>query len=111
MPLPRRSWKNWQKKHDRLIGTILTEEEELISEHRQHIDSMIELLKEEMVHLNKVDRPGSDVDAYVASLDHILRLKAQYIAKVQKRVNSFKKHLLEEGALSQKFQSLSAGPG
>merc|ERR1712137_1415191 len=99
------------RRHDRLIGTILTEEEELISEHRQHIDSMIELLKEEMVHLNKVDRPGSDVDAYVADLDHILRLKAQYIAEVQKRVNSFKKHLLEEGALSRKFQSLSAGPG
>lgn len=29
-----------------------------------------------MVHLNNVDRPGSDVDAYVNGLDRILRLKA-----------------------------------
>jgi len=99
------------RRHDRLIGTILTEEEELISEHREHIDRMVELLKEEMVHLNTVDRPGSDVDAYVANLDHILRLKAQHIAEVQKRVDSFKEHLLEEDALSRKFQSLSAGSG
>merc|ERR1712137_1187641 len=99
------------RRHDRLIGTILTEEEELISEHREHIDRMVELLKEEMVHLNTVDRPGSDVDAYVANLDHILRLKAQHIAEVQKRVDSFKEHLLEEDALSRKFQSLSAESG
>ena len=32
--------------------------------------------QEEMVHLNNVDRPGSDVDAYVNGLDRILRLKA-----------------------------------
>lgn len=31
--------------------------------------------QEEMVHLNNVDRPGSDVDAYVNGLDRILRLK------------------------------------
>ena len=29
-----------------------------------------------MVHLNNVDRPGSDVDAYVNGLDRILRMKA-----------------------------------
>ena len=32
--------------------------------------------QEEMVHLNNVDRPGSDVDAYVNGLDRILRMKA-----------------------------------
>merc|ERR1719265_644534 len=65
------------RQHDRLIGTILAEEEELITSHRQHIDTMVELIKEEMSHLNNVDRPGSDVDAYVAGLDRILRMKTQ----------------------------------
>ena len=34
------------------------------------------IAQEEMVHLNNVDRPGSDVDAYVNGLDRILRMKA-----------------------------------
>jgi len=96
------------RQHDRLIGTILAEEEELITAHRQHIDMMVELIKEEMVHLNNVDRPGSDVDAYVAGLDRILRLKAQYIGDIRQRVDVFKEHLQQEDTLSRKFQSLAS---
>merc|ERR1719326_937421 len=99
------------RQHDRLIGTILAEEEELITSHRQHIDMMVELIKEEMVHLNNVDRPGSDVDAYVAGLDRILRLKAQYIGDIRSRVDLFKEHLQQEDALSRKFQLLATSSG
>jgi len=96
------------RQHDRLIGTILAEEEELITAHRQHIDNMVELIKEEMVHLNNVDRPGSDVDAYVSGLDRILRLKAGYITDIRSRVDVFKDHLSQEDSLSRKFQSLAS---
>jgi len=96
------------RQHDRLIGTILAEEEELITAHRQHIDMMVELIKEEMVHLNNVDRPGSDVDAYVSGLDRILRMKADYIGDIRARVDTFKEHLGQEDTLSRKFQSLAA---
>lgn len=94
------------RQHDRLIGTILAEEEELITAHRQHIDMMVELIKEEMRHLNDVDRPGSDVEAYVAGLDRILKLKADYIGGIRERVDTFKEHLHQEDTLSKKFQSL-----
>jgi kinesin family protein 2/24 len=96
------------RQHDRLIGTILAEEEELITAHRQHIDTMVELIKEEMQHLNNVDRPGSDVDAYVQGLDRILQLKAQYIGEIRGRVDTFKDHLQQEDALSRRFQSLAS---
>merc|ERR1712060_81411 len=96
------------RQHDRLIGTILAEEEELITAHRAHIDMMVELMKEETVHLNNVDRPGSDVDAYVAGLDRILRLKAQHIGDIRGRVDLFKQHLQQEDTISRKFQSLAA---
>lgn len=96
------------RQHDRLIGTILAEEEELITAHRQHIDMMVELIKEEMVHLSNVDRPGSDVDAYVSGLDRILRLKAEYISDIRQRVNLFKDHLQQEDSLSRKFQTLAS---
>merc|ERR1719440_2186658 len=96
------------REHDRLIGMILAEEEELITAHRQHIDGMVELIKEEMVHLNNVDQPGSDVDAYVTGLERILKLKLQYIADLRKRVDVFREHLHQESALSRKFQSLAS---
>jgi len=96
------------QQHDRLIGTILAEEEELILAHRSHIDGMVELIKEEMVHLNNVDRPGSDVDAYVAALDKSLQLKAQFMNDIRQRLDIFKDHLSQEDALSRKFQQLAS---
>jgi kinesin family protein 2/24 len=96
--------------HNKLIGTILAEEEELISAHRQHIDNMVELIKEEMVHLNNVDRPGSDVESYVTGLDRVLQRKAKYIEDIRRQLFAFKDHLEEESSLSQKFQTLVGTP-
>jgi len=38
----------------------LEEEEELIGGHRQHIDDVVDLVKQEMMLLHEVDKPGSD---------------------------------------------------
>lgn len=57
------------QKHEYLISVILEEEENLIQSHRQHIDQMVELVKQEMMLLHNVDKPGSDVDEYVKGLD------------------------------------------
>jgi kinesin family protein 2/24 len=43
----------------------LEEEETLINSHRKHIDEVVDQVKEEMVLLNEVDKPGSDVEEYV----------------------------------------------
>jgi kinesin family protein 2/24 len=45
----------------------------LITGHRRHIDDVVDLVKQEMQYLNDVDKPGSDVEQYVASLDKILK--------------------------------------
>ena len=58
-----------------MIGLILVEEEEIISAHRNHIDDMVDLVKQEMMLLHEVDKPGSDVDEYVSSLNAILSHK------------------------------------
>ncbi|CAD7946962.1 unnamed protein product [Amoebophrya sp. A120] len=97
------------KRHDQLISLILQEEEDLIASHRQHIDSMVDLVKEEMVYINQVDRPGSDVDAYVAGLEHILALKTQYVEEIRSKVTRFQEHLREEDSLSKKFQERKNG--
>ena len=76
------------QKHEQLISVILEEEESLISNHRGHIDQMVELVKQvvivihiqqEMMLLHNVDKPGSDVDEYVKGLDQILLTKLEEI--------------------------------
>lgn len=72
------------KRHDQLISLILQEEEELIGAHRAHIDSMVELIKEEMVHLNHVDRPGSDVGNKLSRDQLMEKMIFQKYYKLQK---------------------------
>jgi len=82
---------------------ILEEEEELISSHRQHIDDVVDLVKQEMMLLSEVDKPGSDVEEYVSSLDAILVHKMELIQVVRQRLLTFHKHLKTEEGLSKLF--------
>jgi kinesin family protein 2/24 len=76
---------------------ILEEEEELIGTHRTHIDDVVDLVKQEMMLLHDVDKPGSDIEEYVNSLDAILLHKMELIGLVRQRLIDFYKHLkLEE---------------
>lgn len=52
-----------------MVNIILTEEEELLTLHWKHIDENVELVKWQMSILNEVDKPGSDVEEYIYSLD------------------------------------------
>lgn len=56
-----------------------------------------------MLLLHEVDRPGSDVDEYVDSLDALLAHKNETITVLRSRLAQFKDHLKEEEMLSKKF--------
>lgn len=51
--------------HNKLIGMILTEEEDLIETHKQHVNEVIDIEKDEMALIAEVDKSGSDVEKYV----------------------------------------------
>lgn len=53
--------------------------------------------------LNEVDKPGSNVEEYISSLDSILLSNMNMIAGVRKQLKTFERHLKEEEKLSQKF--------
>jgi len=48
---------------------ILTEEEDLIEMHKQHVDEVINVEKTEMSLISEVDKSGSDIEVYVEKLD------------------------------------------
>lgn len=56
-----------------------------------------------MMLLHEVDKPGSDVDFYVDSLDNMLANKLNLIHTLRNKLKNFKQHLTEEEALSKKF--------
>lgn len=90
--------------HEHLIEQILEEEEELITGHRRHIDEVVDLVKQEMTLLNDVDKPGSDVEAYVASLDKLLTQKIAMISDMRRQLITFHTHLKTEEAMSKLYQ-------
>lgn len=89
--------------HEKLIEQILEEEEELITGHRHHIDDVVDLVKQEMSLLNEVDKPGSDVETYVASLDKLLTQKIAMITNMRKQLITFHTHLKTEEAMSKLY--------
>jgi len=91
------------QRHQQLINLILSEEEEVISTHRQHIDDIVDCVKQEMGLLSEVEKPASDIDEYVDSLDAILLHKVEMINMLRTKLHRFKSNLREEEALSKKF--------
>lgn len=66
--------------HNKLIGMILSEEEDLIECHKQHVNEIINIEKDEMNLISDVDKSGSDVEKYIQSLDEKLVQKQSMIA-------------------------------
>jgi kinesin family protein 2/24 len=61
--------------------------------HRKHIDENVDLVKRQMMILNNVDKPGSDVTEYLESLDHILGTHLDLIKQIKTKMQSFRGYL------------------
>jgi kinesin family protein 2/24 len=82
----------------------LEEEESVINSHRKHIDDIVDFVKQEMLLLNEVDKPGSDVEEYVKGLDNVLNSKMQMIAHMRQQLVQFHSHLKTEEMMSKLYQ-------
>lgn len=82
--------------HNRMLDTILEEEELLITAHRMHIEETMEMVRSEMNLLTEVDQPGSAIDQYVERLDAILKQKLKGVEELKAKLESFKEHLQQE---------------
>ena len=89
--------------HEGLIQKILSEEEELIGGHRQHIDDVVDIVKKDMNLLHQVDQPSSDIEEYVHNLDAILLKKMEMISSVRGQLVNFYKHLKHEESLMKMY--------
>lgn len=75
------------------ITILLNKEESLIGAHKQMLNDMVDLINHQMTMLSEVDKPGSDVQKYVESLEKALGLKEAMISQVRTCLDSFKIYL------------------
>ena len=89
--------------HENLIKVILEEEETLISNHRKHIDDIVDIVKQDMGILQTVEEPQSDIEEYVDKLDGILMKKMERILTIRSKLANFYKHLKKEESLQKLY--------
>jgi kinesin family protein 2/24 len=89
--------------HEDLINTILQEEDNFISEHKNHIDKMVKSIKDEMSGIHEVEKPGSNIEEYTSNLDKILSQEIETITKLRTKLNKFRILLKDESALANLF--------
>ena len=89
--------------HEQLISDILKEEDEFINIHKNHVDDMVESIKQQMTYITEVDKPGSDIVFYTSNVDKLLLKQIEKIQKVRERLTKFRIMLKDEEALASKF--------
>ena len=89
--------------HGDLINTILKEEDDFIADHKNHIDYMVESIKNEMNYIHQVDKPGSNIELYTSNLDKLLSKEIETITNLKNRLNKFRIMLKDESALANLF--------
>ena len=94
--------------HEKLIETILEEEEQLIFQHNTCCKKSIKIVEEEMSILKEVDKPGSDVQTYVENLDKILVNKIEMMTTLRKQLLDFYKNIKTEEQMLKLFHELQA---
>ena len=84
------------QEHEKLIEQILEDEEQLIFQHNTSCKKSIKIVEEEMSILKEVDKPGSDVEAYVVKLDKILLQKIEMMTGLRKTLLDFYRNIKTE---------------
>ena len=96
--------------HEELITEILREEEEVLGQHKEHIDAMYRSSKVEAKMIQEVDQPGSEITTYIDGLDGVLTQHLTDITRLQDRLNGFRKKLQEEHRLNKICNDIAQNP-
>lgn len=71
--------------------------------HEEHINTTIELVKQEMFLMNEADKIGSNIEKYLDELDEVLGRELGSILAVRERVHRLKKDLAESQRLEKLY--------
>ncbi|ERN00489.1 kinesin-like protein KIN-13B isoform X1 [Amborella trichopoda] len=84
---------------DDFLRALLKEEEELVTAHRNQVEEMVDIVKEELKLLMEANQPGNQLDVYISKLNDILSQKAAGIVQLQRHLTQFQKRLTDTNIL------------
>jgi hypothetical protein len=99
--------KSIAEQHENLLQCILSEEAELIDQHKNYVGNNMENIQSEMVILQNVDQPNSDVSDYVKSLSELLSRKEEEVAILRGKLRILREHIEQEKAMTAEFGHLN----
>ncbi|KAL7603758.1 hypothetical protein Lser_V15G18183 [Lactuca serriola] len=94
---PKLESRNWNPDDD--LNALLKEEEDLVDAHRKQVEDTMNIVRVEMNLLVEADKPGNQLDDYVAKLNTVLAQKAAAILQLQNRLAHFQKRLRDHNVL------------
>ncbi|CAH1439280.1 unnamed protein product [Lactuca virosa] len=94
---PKLESRNWNPDDD--LNALLKEEEDLVDAHRKQVEDTMNIVRVEMNLLVEADKPGNQLDDYVAKLNTVLAQKAEAILQLQNRLAHFQKRLRDHNVL------------
>ena len=89
---------------EKLIEQILEDEEQLIFKHNSNCKEDLKMVESEMAILRDVDKPGSDVEQYVANLDQIILKKMDKLSSLRSQLLEFYTNIKTEQMLNKMIQ-------
>lgn len=94
-----------KKKHEKILNEIIKEEENCVMSHKQHVDSMVEMLKIEMEEINNMQKPNSDILSYIQRTKQIFNQQMNQIEFMNKKLDQFHQLLIEEDQLANQINT------
>ena len=107
-PITAEDFQKLTESHQKLIDTILDEEDQIVKADQKQINTMMEIGGKEMILLKDVVKPGSDINGYVERLSDLLEHKLEVISVLRSRLAGYLYHLEEEEDISRKVNSVQA---
>jgi hypothetical protein len=98
-PNPRQVAKKVKAVHSHMVTKIARSEEELLVQHRRHVDAKMVLMKHECTLIERMDQDGS-IDEYVAKLEAVLLRQVKEAQAMVQQLAQVKTFLREEEVLS-----------
>lgn len=102
-----RDFDSLEKQHENYIQLIIQEEEDLMKTHERHINTTIDLVKQEMVLMSEADKIGSNIEDYLNNLELVLDRELTSIREVKDKVSKMKKNLSESKRVERMYVEAS----
>lgn len=86
--------------HCDLVDSIYEQEDLIVRAHRRQVDSMMQLVKEEVALLHAIENDQVSIDDWLVKLSDILSRKEEAITTLKGNLSAFKQALQKEEELS-----------